>query len=93
MSKLLIYGSLWSVMIKMIRGDEIVPEVHYTLKRGTPLTDEEIAVLDAAKSLSGEYDEDNEEIDPVNTPEQYAALMKAVSERNQRVARKQKELA
>ena len=68
-------------------------EVHYTLKRGTPLTDEEIAVLDAAKSLSGEYDEDNEEIDPVNTPEQYAALMKAVSERNQRVARKQKELA
>ena len=61
-------------------------EAHYTLKRGTALSSEEIAMIEAARSLQEEPDEDNPEIDPVSTPEQYAALMKAVAERNRRLA-------
>jgi hypothetical protein len=37
-------------------------------------------------------DEDNPEIDPVKTPEQYAALMRAVAERNRRVVEKLRSL-
>ena len=39
-----------------------------------------------------EYDEDNPEIDPVATPEQYVALMNAVATRNRRLS-KRRELA
>ena len=60
-------------------------DVHYTYKRGTPLTPEEIAMIEAARELPAEEDEDNPEIDPIRTPEQYAALMRAVAERNRRV--------
>ena len=63
-------------------------DVHYTFKRGTPLTPEEIAMIEAARDLPAEADEDNPEIDPIKTPEQYAALMRAVAERNRRVAEK-----
>ena len=63
-------------------------DVHYTYKRGTPLTPEEIAMIEAARNLPVEEDEDNPEIDPVKTPEQYAALMRAVAERNQRIVEK-----
>ena len=63
-------------------------DVHYTYKRGTPLTPEEIAMIEAARDLPVESDEDNPEIDPVKTPEQYAALMRAVAERNRRVMEK-----
>ena len=61
-------------------------EVHYTLKSGTGLSSEEVAMIEAARSLTEEPDEDNPEIDPVSTPEQYAALMKAVAERNRRMS-------
>lgn len=64
-------------------------EVSFKLKPGTPLTAEEIAMIEAARSLPVEMDEDNPEIDPVTTPEQYAALMQAVAERNRRIARAQ----
>ena len=67
-------------------------DVHYTYKRGTPLTPEEIAMIEAARNLSVEADEDNPEIDPVKTPEQYAALMRAVAERNQRVVEKLRQM-
>ena len=60
-------------------------DVRYTYKRGTPLTPEEIAMIEAARELPSEEDEDNPEIDPIRTPEQYAALMRAVAERNRRV--------
>lgn len=60
-------------------------DVHYTYKRGTPLTPEQIAMIEAARSLPDEEDEDNPEIDPIKTPEHYAALMQAVAERNRRV--------
>ena len=63
-------------------------DVYYTLKPGTPLTPEEIAMIEAARDLPAEADEDNPEIDPIKTPEQYAALMRAVAERNRRVAEK-----
>ena len=45
-------------------------------------------MIEAARDLPAEADEDNPEIDPIKTPEQYAALMRAVAERNRRVAEK-----
>ena len=63
-------------------------EVHYVLKRGTELTPEEIAMIEAASIMPAEYDEDNPEIDPIRTPELYAALVQAVAERNQRISRR-----
>ena len=67
-------------------------DVHYAYKRGLPLTPEEIAMIEAARNLSVEADEDNPEIDPVKTPEQYAALMRAVAERNRRVVEKLRQM-
>ena len=61
-------------------------EVRYKLRRGSELTVEEIAMIEAARNLPVEYDEDNPEIDPVATPEQYAALMNAVANRNRRLS-------
>lgn len=63
-------------------------DVYFTLKRGTPLTPEQIAMIETARDLPVEEDEDNPEIDPNKTPEQYAALMRAVAERNRRVVEK-----
>ena len=60
-------------------------DIHFTLKAGQPLTSEEIAMIEAARDLPVEEDADNPEIDPVKTPEQYAALMRAVAKRNRRV--------
>ena len=67
-------------------------EVTYKLKPGTTLTAEEIAMIEAARSLPAERDEDNPEIDPIATPEQYAALMEAVARRNRRIAKAQGKL-
>ncbi|MBE6909891.1 MAG: hypothetical protein E7474_10050 [Ruminococcaceae bacterium] len=61
-------------------------EVRFILERGTKLSDEEIAMIEAARNLPESPDEDNPPIDPVATPEQYNALMRAVAERNRRVA-------
>ena len=63
-------------------------DIHYIYTRGTPLTPEQIAMIEAARDLQSEEDEDNPEIDPIKTPEQYAALMRAVAERNRRVVEK-----
>lgn len=65
-------------------------DIHYVLERGTKLTDEEIAMIEAARSLPETFDEDNPPIDPVATPEQYNALMRAVAERNRRIVEKQR---
>ena len=67
-------------------------DVHYTYKRGTPLTPEQIAMIEAARELPPVEDEDNPEIDPVATPERYAALMRAVAERNRHVIEKLRSL-
>lgn len=63
-------------------------DVRYIHKRGTALTPEQIAMIEAARDLQVGEDEDNPEIDPIKTPEQYAALMRAVAERNRRVIEK-----
>ena len=52
-------------------------DVYDTYKRGTPLPPEEIAMIEAARNLPDEADEDNPEIDPVQPPERDAALMRA----------------
>lgn len=67
-------------------------DVYYTLKRGTPLSPEEIAMIEAARDLPVEEDEDNPAIDPETTPERYAALMRAVADRNRRVVEKLRNL-
>ncbi len=58
---------------------------------GTKLSDEEIAMIEAARNLPESFDEDNPPIDPVATPEQYNALMQAVAERNRKVAKSRRE--
>ena len=63
-------------------------EVRYTLTAETSITPEQIAMIEAARELEPVYDEDLPEIDPVTTPELYAAMMKAVAERNRRVVEK-----
>ena len=64
-------------------------DIYFKLKPGTALTEEEIAMLEAARSLPAEPDAENPEIDPSDTPEHYAALLRAVAERNRRIARTQ----
>ena len=64
-------------------------EVRFIYKRGSEITPEEIAMIEAASTMPAEYDEDNPEIDPVKTPELYAALVRAVAERNRRISKRQ----
>ena len=61
-------------------------EVRYVMDRSRKPTAEEIAMIEAARELPEAYDEDNPPIDPIATPEQYAALIRAVGERNRRIA-------
>ena len=68
-------------------------EVRFVLKRGIALSEEEIAMIHAARELPEVYDAENAPADPVTAPEQYAALMKAVAERNRRIAGEKKGLA
>ena len=63
-------------------------EINFVLKKGSKITPEEKAMIEAASVMPVEYDEDNHEIDPVNTPELYSALIKAVGERNRRISKK-----
>lgn len=63
-------------------------EISFILKRGSEMTSEEKAMIEAASVMPEEYDEDNPEIDPVKTPELYSALIKAVGERNRRISKK-----
>ena len=64
-----------------------------TMERGRKLTVEEIAMIDAARDWPEMFDADNPPIDPAATPAQYAALMRAVGERNRRIAGKRTETA
>ncbi len=61
-------------------------EVRYVMEHNRRITEKEIAMIEAARELPESYDEDNPPIDPVATPEQYAALLRAVGERNRRIA-------
>lgn len=61
-------------------------DVKYRLKKGQKLTKDQIKEIERASELPVVFDEDSPEIDPVKTPELYAAMLKAVRERNQRNA-------
>ncbi len=54
--------------------------VQYRLKKGEPLTPEEIAELEAAKSLPILFDEDS----PALTPESYEGFRRSAALRSQR---------
>ena len=62
-------------------------ETRYNRIMGTPLTMEEIAMVEAARDFEDEWDDDNPEISPETTPELYNAMILAVAERNRRVSR------
>ena len=49
-------------------------EIRYTREIGTPLTEDEIRMIRAARDFEDEYDEDNPPIDPEVTPALYAAI-------------------
>ncbi len=59
--------------------------VTYTIRKGQKPTPEQIAEIEAAREMKQEYDEDCPEITPENK-EMYDAMMRAVAERNQRIA-------
>ncbi|MBR2832531.1 MAG: hypothetical protein IKE57_06380 [Oscillospiraceae bacterium] len=61
-------------------------EVRYVMEDDRKITEEEIAMIEAARELPETFDADNPPIDPAAAPEQYAALMRAVGERNRRIA-------
>ena len=63
-------------------------EITYTREIGTPLSEEEVAMIEQAGMQEDVYDEDNPFIEPDTTPELYAAMMNAVAERNRRVSEK-----
>ena len=63
------------------------------MDRSRKLTEEEIALIEAARELPEVFDEENPPIDPATTPEHYAALMRAVGERNRRIAGQSAETA
>lgn len=75
-------------------------EVRYTIKRDQKPTREQIKMLEAAEARQEKllaegrkdevYDEDSPETDPAATPERYAAMMRAVGERNRRIADREK---
>lgn len=61
-------------------------DVKYRLKQGQKLTEEQVKEIEAARDIPIVFDEDSPEIDPEKTPELFASMMKAVAERNQRIA-------
>ena len=61
-------------------------DVRYKIARDQKPTAEQIAEIEAARKMPQEYDEDCPEISPENNKEMYDAMMKAVAERNQRIA-------
>ena len=61
-------------------------EVRYSIHKGQKPTQEQIEMIEAARERGYDYDEDAPETDPIETPERYAAMMKAVAERNRRIA-------
>ena len=68
-------------------------ETRYVLDYDRKISAEEIAMIEAARELPEIFDEDNPPIDPSSSPEQYAALMRAVAERNRRIAGSKTETA
>lgn len=78
-------------------------EVKYTITRDQKPTEDQIKMMREGRKYQEEllaegrkdevFDEDCPEIDPVTTPERYKALLKAVEERNRRIANEQRKRA
>lgn len=68
--------------------EDIMSEIRYTLKAGQMPTEDQInEVIEASKSPIV-ADDDCPLVDPEKTPKRYAAMMKAVAERNRRISEK-----
>ena len=87
------FGDIIMLLLEDSEGLIMDKMTRYKLKRGTKLTEEQKAMIEAAKNLEEREDEDLPVVDPVSTPEHYAALMQAVAERNQRIAQLAKKRA
>ncbi len=68
-------------------------DVRYKIKMGQRPTDAQIAEIEEAKKQPITFDEDCPEITEESNPELYAAMRKAVMERNQRISKRTKILA
>lgn len=68
-------------------------DIRYTIKVGQKPTEEQIREIEEAKNYPITFDEDCPEVSEENDPEMYAAMMKAVVERNRRLEIKKKALA
>ena len=68
-------------------------DIRYTIKVGQKPTEEQIREIEEAKNYSITFDEDCPEVSEENGPEMYAAMMKAVVERNRRLEIMKKALA
>lgn len=75
-----------------------MPDVTYKINKDQKPTQDQINMIESARKmqdqllaegrLSEVYDDDCPETDPETTPERYEAMMKAVGQRNRRIARK-----
>lgn len=75
-------------------------EVRYTITRDQKPTEAQIKMMQEGRKRQDEllaqgrknevFDEDCPEIDPETTPERYAAMLKAVGERNRRIAERKR---
>ncbi|MBO4373857.1 MAG: hypothetical protein J5829_02010 [Lachnospiraceae bacterium] len=73
-------------------------DVAYTIDKDQKPTQEQINMIESARKmqdqllaegrLSEVYDDDCPETDPVTTPKRYEAMMRAVGQRNRRIAKK-----
>lgn len=78
-------------------------DIRYTITRDQKPTEEQVKMMREGREYQDKlleegrksevFDEDCPEIDPETTPERYAALLKAVGERNRRIANEQRRRA
>lgn len=78
-------------------------DVRYTITKDQKPTEAQIQMIQEGRKFQDSllaqgrkdevFDEDCPEIDPVTTPKQYQALMKAVEERDKRIATGKKKMA
>ena len=63
-------------------------DVTFTLKSNDQLTQAQIQEIEAARDWPHAEDEDNPELDPQATPELWESALKALAERNRRMAKR-----
>ena len=63
-------------------------DVRFTLKPEDELTDEQIREIEASREMPFVQDEDSPLLDPDTTPELWANALKALGDRNRRMAQR-----